>query len=116
MSVPCRPLLAAMVLLTLAAGCFRPSGEPFPVEAYLEAPTNLQGNRYSLDAAIEAHLEWREGVGRLVAVQPLGQTSQRLPVFIADSLQTNLMVAQRYRLDLIVRRDGLLHIQSLRKL
>lgn len=84
--------------------------------AYLNAPDNLQGNRYTLDAEIDAQLEWREGTGRLIAVRPLGTTDARLPVFIADSLSANLMVAQRYRLELTVRRGGLLYVNALRKL
>jgi hypothetical protein len=35
---------------------------------------------------------------------------------VADTLTANLMVAQRYRLELTVRRGGLLHVNALRKL
>ncbi len=123
---PVLPPLAALALLLLAPGCARQSHEPFPVAAYLAAPDNLQGNRYTLDAEIDAQLDWREGVGRLLSVHPLasagsgarsdGATAERLPLFIADSLDANLMVAQRYRFELTVRRGGLLHVSSLRKL
>ncbi|MEY4487781.1 MAG: hypothetical protein RIQ79_289 [Verrucomicrobiota bacterium] len=106
----------ALVLALLAPGCARQTGEPFPVAAYLNAPDNLQGNRYTLDAEIDAQLEWREGTGRLIAVRPLGTEPARLPVFIADTLGANLMVAQRYRLELTVRRGGLLYVNALRKL
>ncbi|AKC81882.1 hypothetical protein IMCC26134_02195 [Verrucomicrobia bacterium IMCC26134] len=106
----------ALVLALLAPGCARQTGEPFPVAAYLNAPDNLQGNRYTLEAEIDAQLEWREGTGRLIAVRPLGTEPARLPVFIADTLGANLMVAQRYRLELTVRRGGLLYVNALRKL
>lgn len=110
------PLLAAL-LVAVASGCARQSGEPFPVGAYLDSPDNLQGNRYTLAAEIDAQLEWREGVGRLLSVHPLTASADtRLPVFIADSLQANLMVAQRYELELTVRRGGLLYVTALRKL
>lgn len=109
------PLAAALAFL--APGCARQSGEPFPVAAYLDAPDNLQGNRYTLDAEIDSQLEWKEGTGRLVAVRPLAAgPGTRLPVFIADSLNANLMVAQRYRLELTVRRGGLLYVTALSKL
>lgn len=109
-------ILVALLTL-LAAGCAQQSGEPLPVAAYLESPDNLQGNRYALSAEIDAQLEWREGVGRLLSVRPLdGPADARLPVFIADSLQANLMIAQRYRLELTVRRGGLLYVTALRKL
>lgn len=113
---PLSVLLLAALALT-GPGCARQSNEPFPVAAYLDAPDNLQGNRYSLDAEIDAQLQWREGVGRLLAVRPLAaEAGARLPVFIADSLNANLMVAQRYRFELTVRHGGLLHVTALRKL
>jgi hypothetical protein len=109
--------ICAAALAVLAPGCARQSNEPFPVTAYLDSPDNLQGNRYTLDAEIDAQLQWREGTGRLLAVRPLsGDPGTRLPLFIADSLNANLMVAQRYRFELTVRRGGLLYVNSLRKL
>jgi predicted small lipoprotein YifL len=102
------------VLLSLASGCGR-SGEPFPVRAFLSAPDNLQGNHYELEAEIDAQLNWREGVGRLIAVRTL-RDEARLPIFIADSLKANLLVAQRYRFEITVRKGGLLYVESLRKL
>ena len=111
-----RSLAIILVLgsLALLAGCGR-SGEPFPVRAFLAAPDNLQGNRYRLDAEIDAQLNWREGVGRIIAVRPLKEDA-RLPVFIADSLKTNLLVAQRYRFIITVRKGGLLYVEQLEKL
>ena len=110
-------LACAAALALFASGCARQANEPFPVVAYLDSPDNLQGNRYTLDAEIDAQLQWREGTGRLLAVRPLaGEPGSRLPVFIADSLNANLMVAQRYRFEITVRRGGLLYVTSLRKL
>jgi hypothetical protein len=118
LSAAVRPVvfLITLIIAVVAPGCARQTGEPFPVVAYQNAPDNLQGNRYTLDAEIDAQLEWREGTGRLIAVRPLGTSDARLPVFIADSLSANLMVAQRYRLELTVRRGGLLYVNALRKL
>ncbi len=117
---PTAPRLAALcaaALALFAGGCARQSNETFPVAAYLGAPENLQGNRYTLDAEIDSQLKWAEGTGRLLAVRPLtGESGDRLPVFIADSLNANLMVAQRYRFELTVRHGGLLHVTTLRKL
>jgi hypothetical protein len=104
-------LLGAMFITT---GCGR-SGEPFPVRAFMAAPDNLQGNRYTLEAEIDAQLNWREGTGRLIAVRTLREDA-RLPVFIADSLKTNLLVAQRYRFEVTVRKGGLLYVERLKKL
>lgn len=114
---PLPALLTASTLALLAPGCARQTNETFPVAAYLDAPENLQGNRYTLDAEIDSQLKWTEGTGRLLAVRPLtGAAGDRLPVFIADSLNANLMVAQRYRFELTVRHGGLLSVTALRKL
>lgn len=98
----------------LTSGC-RPAGEPFPVRAFMSAPDNLQGNRYELEAEIDQQLNWREGVGRLIAVRTL-KGDVRLPVFISDSLNANLLVAQRYRFEITVRKGGLLYVERLKKL
>jgi len=105
-------LLAPVLLLT--PGCER-AGEPFPVRAFFSAPDNLQGNRYSLEAEIDAQINWREGVGRLIAVRTL-RDDARLPIFIADSMNANLLVAQRYRFDITVKKGGLLYVERLKKL
>lgn len=104
--------LAASLFLT--SGCGR-SGEPFPVRAFLAAPDNLQGNRYELEAEIDQQINWREGVGRLIAVRTL-RDDARLPLFIADSMKANLLVAQRYRFEISVRKGGLLYVERLKKL
>ena len=111
-----RYLLATLLLapLFLASGCGR-SGEPFPVRAFLAAPDNLLGNRYELEAEIDAQLNWREGLGRIIAVRTL-RDDARLPIFIADSMKANLLVAQRYRFEVSVRKGGLLYVEYLKKL
>lgn len=121
MSLPLKRFACFVQLLTwlsiplfLASGCGR-TGEPFPVRAFLAAPDNLQGNRYELEAEIDAQLNWREGLGRIIAVRTL-RDNARLPVFIADSMQTNLLVAQRYRFEVSVRKGGLLYVEHLKKL
>jgi hypothetical protein len=120
---PSAGLRVTLVLLytalgLLAPGCARQGNEPFPVSAYLDGPDNLLGNRYTLEAEIDAQLQWKEGTGRLLSVRPIEteHTATRLPVFISDSLNANLMVAQRYRFELTVRRGGLLYVTALRKL
>lgn len=105
---------ALLASVFLVSGCGR-SGEPFPVRSFLAAPDNLQGNRYTLEAEIDAQLNWREGVGRLIAVRTLREDA-RLPVFIADSMNANLLVAQRYRFEVSVRKGGLLYVERLKKL
>ncbi|MET0261816.1 MAG: hypothetical protein ABW223_02875 [Rariglobus sp.] len=100
--------------LFLVSGC-GPSGEPFPVRAFFAAPDNLQGNRYELEAEIDAQISWREGVGRIIAVRTL-RDGARVPVFIPDSMKANLLVAQRYRFEITVRKGGLLYVERLKKI
>ena len=103
------PVAAALFALVFCVSGCGPSGEPFPVRSFLSAPDNLQGNHYLLEAEIDQQLNWREGVGRLIAVRTL-QDGTRLPVFISDSLKANLLVAQRYRFEISVRKGGLLYV------
>ena len=103
-----------MLAAAFWGGCSK-SGEPFPVRAYLSAPENLQGNRYQLEAEVDSQLGWREGVGRLIVVRTLREDA-RVGVYIADALKANLLVAQRYRMEITVRKGGLLYIDSLEKL
>ncbi len=110
----CLASAALSALLLITSGCGR-SGEPFPVHAFLSAPDNLQGNRYELEAEIDAQLNWREGVGRLISVRAL-RGDARLPLFIGDSMKANLLVAQRYRFEVTVRKGGLLYVEHLQKL
>jgi hypothetical protein len=108
------PALLLMVFaVCLAGGCSH--GEPFPVADYLKAPGDLQGNRYVLEGEVDAQLQGKEGVGRLIAVHPL-KDKTRLAVFISDTLNANLLVAQRYRFTLLVRKGGLLYVTNLDKI
>ena len=111
-----RFLLLGVLMSSLfgLSGCGR-SGDPFPVRSFLAAPDNLQGNHYELEAEIDAQLNWREGLGRIIAVRTI-RDNARLPIFIADSLKANLLVAQRYRFEVSVRKGGLLYVDKLKKL
>ena len=112
-------ILAITVLLTggffMLAGSACRHGEPFPVAEFEKTPGNLEGNRYILEAEVDAQLKGQPGVGRIISVRPLKEKA-RLPLFIADSLSANLLVAQRYRFDLTVRKGGLLYVNSLTKI
>lgn len=111
--------IRAFIVLFLAAcclaGCGKSSRLPeFEAEAYLSNPGNLTGNRYSLIGDIDAHLEFEEGVGRLVSVRP-GEGASRLPVFIHDNLRTNVHVGQRYVFEVLVRKGGLIYVEQMEK-
>ncbi len=107
------PLLALLCCLLLDSGCSR--GETFPLADYQKAPANLQGNHYVLEAEVDSQLGGKEGVGRFIAVRTL-KDKNRLPLYVADTLQANLLPAQRYRFDITVRKGGLLSVNRLTKI
>lgn len=111
----CLLLIAVVAVLgaVFGRGKFR-DFDRFPTAAYLEAPANLQGNKYVLDAWIESQLHWREEVGRLVEVRP-ASGQEKVAVFVPAALEQNLYVGQRYHMKVSVRRGGLLHVQDLQK-
>jgi len=88
--------------------------EPLPVNDYLKKPGNFLGNTYLLSAQIDSQIEWEEGVGRILAVETEGSTS-RLPVFVPDSSGQNLNVGQRYKMQVSIRKGGLIYVEDLRK-
>ena len=106
-------LLAAGLFFGMGKGRFR-GLESFPSVTYLESPDNLRGNRYLLDAWIESQLVWREETGRVMEVRP-ASGSGKVADFVPASLNQNLYVGQRYRMDVRVQRGGLIHVQHLEK-
>lgn len=110
----------ALTLVTLLlTGC--PGGQmsnldPFPTERYLEAPLNLQGNVFLLEAQIEmdSQLAWEEGVGKLLAVRVAGDDSL-VVIFLPESLNQNMLPNQRYRFKVSVGRRGLLQVSAVEK-
>jgi len=112
---------AALFVALIATGFFLWSGtarfrglESFPAATYLESPANLHGNRYLLDAWIESQLVWREDVGRVLEVRS-SNGGGKVAVFVPASLDRNLYVGQRYRMDVRVQRGGLIQVQDLKK-
>lgn len=108
-------VLAAILFPLCFVACVDSNGELFPVDAYLSSPANLQGNRYILDGEIDSQLNGVENVGRIIAVRPLNH-EVRLPLYVADELKANLMVAQRYRFEITVRKGALLTVTAMKKL
>ncbi len=106
-------ILCSLLLAACGKGNF--SGlEALPVDDYVRNPGNFLGNTYSLSVQIDSQIEWEEGVGRILAVNPDGAAS-RIPVFVPDAVQQNLHVGQRYRMRVIIRKGGLIYVEDLRK-
>ncbi|MGF1483269.1 MAG: hypothetical protein ACFBZ8_02770 [Opitutales bacterium] len=92
--------------------------EPLPAANVLESPERLIGNTYLLRARINEQLPgYKEGVGRLVSVQPLEDDAEVAPfsVFVPDQIEVNIEVEQRYRMEVYMDEDFLLRVNRMEK-
>ena len=103
-------------MLSLSACGERKSSdlEVLPVDTYLQKPGDFLGNRYMLRVQINEQLKWEKGLGRVLAVVVEGSVA-RLPVFVAESAGDNLHVGQRYELQAIIEKGGLIYVEALQK-
>ncbi len=90
-------------------------GEPFPMNAYLEAPGNFAGNSYSIDGTIQGLISQRGGVGRLIQVRDT-VSGEMVAVFLPEAIEQNIEFGQRYRLEVRVETGGRLEVRNMRKL
>ena len=106
-----------MIAATIFSGC---SGgefsnlEPLPTESYLERPADFLGNDYSVRSQIDSQIQWEKGVGRILAVLPEG-SSNRLPVFVPESVGGNIHIGQRFEMRVRIEEGGLIYVEALRK-
>jgi hypothetical protein len=88
--------------------------EVLPIDTYLQKPGDFLGNRYMLRVQIDEQLKWEKGLGRVLAVLAEGSEA-RLPVFVSESAGDNLHVGQRYELQAIIEKGGLIYVEALQK-
>ena len=88
--------------------------ELMPIDTYLQKPGDFLGNRYMLRVQIDEQLKWEKGLGRVLAVVAEGSEA-RLPVFVPESAGDNLHVGQRYKLQAIIEKGGLIYVEALQK-
>ena len=103
-------------MLSLSACRERKSSdlEVLPINTYLQKPGDFLGNRYVLRVQINEQLKWEKGLGRVLAVVADGSDA-RLPVFVSESAGDNLHVGQRYELQVIIEKGGLIYVEALQK-
>ncbi|MGF1448315.1 MAG: hypothetical protein ACFB20_02735 [Opitutales bacterium] len=92
--------------------------EPLPASAILDDPERLVGNTYLLRARIVEQLPgYKEGVGRLVSVRPADDANEVAPfaVFVPDTIDANIEVEQRYRMEVFMQEDALLRVERMEK-
>ncbi len=104
---------AAAGLLLVACG--QPSAQPLPVADFLANERNFAGNRYAIQAEVVVQLRQADRVGRLLVVRTPGEGAELL-VFVPDKLDTSIYAGQRYEMAVRAKSDGLLEVETLRKL
>jgi hypothetical protein len=107
-------LLGGMFFFTACSDRKSSDLEVLPVDTYLQKPGDFLGNRYMLRVQINEQLKWEKGLGRVLAVVAEGSNA-RLPVFVAESAGNNLHVGQRYELQAIIEKGGLIYVEALQK-
>ncbi|MGA2052510.1 MAG: hypothetical protein ABSH19_04280 [Opitutales bacterium] len=111
--IPLVVIIAALIFLVVRKTTHE-SGEQFDYAAYIKAPENFLGNHYNLDAQVESQLAWDEGFGKLLVVRPVNG-SGRISVFVPDTLGENLNVGERFHMNIVIKDQGLINVESLEK-
>ena len=107
-------LLGGMLLSSSCGDGKSSDLELLPIDTYLQKPGDFLGNRYMLRVQIDEQLKWEKGLGRVLAVVAEGNDA-RLPVFVSESAGDNLHVGQRYELQAIIEKGGLIYVEALQK-
>ena len=107
-------LLGGMLLFSSCGDGKSSDLELLPIDTYLQKPGDFLGNRYMLRVQIDEQLKWEKGLGRVLAVLAEGSDA-RLPIFVAESAGDNLHVGQRYELQAIIEKGGLIYVEALQK-
>lgn len=90
------------------------SEENFSYRAYMSAPQNFAGNRYSIKAQVESQLAQIEGKGRVLSVRDY-EGNPRFAIFLSDELEQNVRTNQRYLFDVVIGSGGEIIVKSMRK-
>ncbi len=86
----------------------------FNYSRYIEAPTQLAGNEYSVVAEIDLKLADLEN-GKVVSVRDIDYSQVAFAIFIPTELYQNIYSRQRYDIRFKVANNGALIATSLRK-
>ncbi|MEO0795089.1 MAG: hypothetical protein AAFX93_08005 [Verrucomicrobiota bacterium] len=107
-------LVILVITLVMVQGGSYSGLQKFPAESYRNAPQNLLGNSYVLDAQVDSMLSYEPGLGRLLAVRA-DESTGRIPVFLPDGLEDSIHTGQRYSMKVNIRNGGLIYIEELKK-
>lgn len=107
-------LLIGGVVFFLTRGSDFSNLENLPAEQYINKPADFLGNNYAIRAQIDSQINWKKGLGRILAVRPEG-SSMRLPVFVPESVGGNIHIGQRFEMRVRIEEGGLIYVEALRK-
>jgi len=107
-------ILGALLFLAGCSGGNFSDLETLPVKNYVNKPGDYLGNSYVLRAQIDEQIKWEKGLGRILAVVVEGADA-RLPIFVPEGVSDNLHVGQRYEMEVIIEKGGLIYVEALRK-
>jgi hypothetical protein len=118
-------LIGGAVLLLLAAGAvggvvlnsylndpYR-TMEAFPVEKFLDSPRSLTGTKFKAELRVEADLDYKEGVGRLMLFSSR-QDSRPIAIMVPEAVGQDIYFTkgQSYIAELEVNEGGLIYENS----
>ncbi len=121
-------LIVGIILLLLVAGAvggvvlngylndpYR-TMEDFPVEKFLDSPRSLAGSKFKAELRVEADLDYKEGVGRLMLFSGL-KDSRPLAVMVPEVVGQDIYFTkgQSYIAELEVKEGGLIYANSCKK-
>lgn len=115
-------IIGAAAFLALAGGGFwyftkpkadKLSGAPFMADQYQTSYIGMRGNAYVATGTIDKQLRFGPDGSRLFSVKMNGGIP--VAVLVPSSITENIQVGQEFQMSVLVEKDGLLRVQSLRK-
>ncbi len=88
------------------------NGTPFMADQYQTSYIGMRGNVYVATGTIDKQLRFGPDGSRLFSVKMSGIP---LPVLVPSSITENIQVGQEFQMSVLMEKDGLLRVQSLRK-
>ncbi len=90
--------------------------QPLDYASYTEDADALSGNTYKVSGSIENSLAWDAAKGHFVSVNPDGDKTETIAIFVPTQFETtNLQKGQHYEIVVKVGAHGILYTTSLQK-
>ena len=111
------PVLSIVVALGLVyAKKSNMSGlDEFPYQKYIEAASDMEGNRYVMSAVVKRLVANLGDIGRVVSVVPDNADGAELAVLLPRQMKVNVSTNQRYNIVVNVADKGRIVADEMRK-